>query len=282
MTDIRELLAHPNALKLYVMRTGSVHMSGNIHFNKKSPRFKSMPKDERFNPVLAFLLEHPEKGWTLMDTGLDACFCESSRGNFGPLLGRVVKTKAEKGDDVVSQLATLGVSPSEVPYVIMSHLHLDHASSLRRFNQGSEIYVDAEELSAASSPLGTTGGYIKGFLEGLNVKPFAYDGSFGQFRQACDFFSDGSVFVLRAAGHTKGNVAVLLNARKGPILLTFDAAHRKANIDEGIPPKGDYDMAMASLNNIKSLLEELPETRVIYGHDPDQLPGLELLPVFYT
>ncbi len=279
---MRGLLDDPHDLKLYVMKTGSVHMSGNIHFNKKSPRFKSMPKDERFNPVLAFLLEHPEKGWTLMDTGLDACFCESSLGNFGPLLGRVVKTKAEKGGDVVSQLATLGVSASDIPYVIMSHLHLDHASGLPKFGRGSAIYVDEAELSAARSPLGTAGGYIKGFLEGLEVRPLVYDGSFGPFRQACDFFSDGSVFVLRAAGHTRGNVAVLLNARKGPILLTFDAAHRKANVEEGIPPKGDYVAALASLKSIMSLLEELPETRVIYGHDPDQLPGLDLLPDFYT
>lgn len=209
MTDIRELLAHPHALKLYVMRTGSVHMSGNIHFNKKNPRFKSMPKDDRFNPVLAFLLEHPEKGRVLMDTGLDASFCDNDFGNFGPLLGRVVKTKAEKGSDVVSQLATIDVTPSQIPYVLMSHLHLDHASSLPRFDQGSEVYVDAEELAAARSPLGTTGGYIKRLLDGLTISTFKYSGGFGPFAQACDFFGDGSLYVLRAAGHTKDRKSVV-------------------------------------------------------------------------
>lgn len=282
MSDMLGMLDHPRDLKLYVMRTGSVHMSGNIHFNKKDPRFKSMPIDERFNPVLAFLLEHPEKGLALLDTGLDQCFCETRFGNFGPLLGRVVKTRAERGDDVVTQLASLGLSSGEVAWVIMSHLHLDHASGLQRLGRGPEVYVDAEELAAASSPLGFAGGYVKGFLAGLEVKTFDYTGALGPFRQVCDFFGDGSVFVMKAAGHTKGNVAVLLNARGGPILLTFDAAHRKANVDEGMPPKGDYEKAKASLNNIRSLLASLPEARVIYGHDPDQLPDLELLPAYYS
>ena len=43
---MRELLAHPTALKLYVMRTGSVHMSGNIHFNK--PSLGGMKKNPPF------------------------------------------------------------------------------------------------------------------------------------------------------------------------------------------------------------------------------------------
>ena len=109
--------------------------------------------------------------------------------------------------------------------------------------------MDAK-LAAARSPLGTTGGYIKRLLDGLTIKTFEYSGGFGPFAQACDFFGDGSLYVLRAAGHTKGNIAVLLNAKDGPILLAFDAAHHIANTDEGIPPKGDYDRAMASLNNI--------------------------------
>lgn len=280
-TDMLDRLDRPCDLELYVMRTGSVHMSGNIHFNKKDPRFGSMPKDGRFNPVLAFLLEHPGKGRVLLDTGLDPCFCESRFGNFGPLLGRVVKTKTEKGADVVSQLASLGVAPAEVPTVMMSHLHLDHASCLGRFG-GSTVYVDAAELAAARSPLGFAGGYLKAPLDGRDIRTFDYTGRLGPFPRACDFFGDGSVFVLDAAGHTRGNVAVLLNARGGPILLTFDAAHRRANVEEGMPPKGDYERAKVSIDRIRELLDLLPGARVIFGHDPDQLPELKLAPESYS
>lgn len=271
----------PVDMKLYVMRTGSVHMSGNIHFNKKSPQFKSMPKDERFNPVLAYLVEHPEKGPVMLDTGVHASFCESPCGNFGPLLGRVVKIKAEKGGDAVSQLASLGVSAADIRYVILSHLHLDHTSGLPSL-KGAEVYADAAELNAAASPMAMMGGCIKAHREGKDIKPFEYGGAVQPFDRVCDFFGDGSLFVIACEGHTKGNVAVLLNAKGGPILLTFDAAHRAANVKTMIPPKGDYEQARRSLGRIKAFSEDFPQTRVIFGHDPDQLGELQLLPSFYT
>ncbi len=281
MRDLAEALKNPHALKLYVMQTGSVHMSGNIHFNKKSPKFASMPKDKRFNPVLAYLLDHPEKGWALFDTGLDASFCRDKFGNFGPLLGRVVKTKAEAGKDAVSQLKSLDVSPADIKCVVMSHLHLDHASSLPCFSRGSEVYVDESEVKTAKSLMGTMEGYLKN-LDGVDVKPFRYDGKLGPFDKALDFYGDGSVFIINAAGHTKGNVAVILNAEGGPILLTFDACHRKAGLDEMIPPKGDYEKGLDSLRKIKTFLDQYPQTRTIFGHDPDQLGDLQLLPAFYS
>ncbi len=281
MSDPAEVMKNTHALKLYVMQTGSVHMSGDIHFNKKSPKFASMPKDKRFNPVLAYLVEHPDKGYVLLDTGLDASFCRNKFGNFGPLLGRVVKTKAEPGKDAVSQLKVLGLQPSDVKYVLMSHLHLDHASSLTSFARGTEVYVDADELKTANSPLGTMAGYLKN-LDGVNIKPYRYGGRLGPFDRSLDFFGDGSLFILNAAGHTKGNVAVLLNAQGGPILLTFDACHRKAGLEEMIPPKGDYEKGLDSLRKIKDWLDEFPSTRTIFGHDPDQLGELKLLPAFYS
>lgn len=281
MSEWARYFDDPADVKLYVMQTGSVHMSGNIHFNKKSPEFKSMPKDTRFNPVLAFLLEHPDKGLALLDTGLSASFCDNACGNFGPLLGRVVKTRAEKGKDAVSQLSQLGFSPADVGFVILSHLHLDHTAGLPDF-KGAEVYADAAELKAAASPLAMLEGCIKAHREGINTRPFAYGSAVRPFDRVCDFFGDGSLFVVGAEGHTKGNVAVIVNAKRGPILLTFDAAHREANLETMIPPKGDYERARRSLGNIKAFLGDYPQTRVIFGHDPDQLGGLQLLPSFYA
>jgi N-acyl homoserine lactone hydrolase len=281
MKEWAQYFDDPVDMKLYVMSTGSVHMSGNIHFNKKSPEFKSMPKDERFNPVLAYMVEHPEKGPVMLDTGVHACFSESPYGNFGPLLGRIVKIKAEKGGDAVSQLASIGVSPADISCVILSHLHLDHTSSLPAF-KGAEIYADAAELKAAGSPMAMMDGCVKAHREGVDIKSFDYGGAVQPFDRVCDFFGDGSLFVIGAEGHTKGNVAVLLNAKGGPILLTFDAAHRAANVKTMIPPKGDYEQARRSLGRIKAFVEDFPQTRVIFGHDPDQLGELQFLPSFYT
>lgn len=281
MSDWGSILRQPAELKLYVMYTGSVHMSGNIHFNRKSPEFKSMPRDDRFNPVLAFAVVHPDRGLALLDTGLHYCFCAKRFGNFGPLLGRVVKVRAEKGKDAASQLSSIGFSPSDVRYVILSHLHLDHTSGLPEF-KGADVYVDTDELKAAGSPAALLEGYVKAHCEGAAIRAFQYRLALEPFDRACDFFGDGSLFVVATPGHTRGNVAVILNAKGGPILLTFDAAHRKANLDLMIPPKGDYEKARHSLGAIKSFVEAFPHTRVIYGHDPDQLGEIDLAPAFLS
>lgn len=281
MSNWKDIFAHPVGLKLYVMHTGSVHMSGNIHFNKKSPEFKSMPKDKRFNPVLAYAVVHPGKGLALLDTGVHSSFCDRPFGNFGPLLGRIVKIKAERGRDAASQLKSLGFSPPDVRLVILSHLHLDHTSGLPDF-KGAEVYVDADELKAAGSHAAMLEGCAKAHREGATINTFRYGPAVEPFDRVCDFFGDGSLFVVSTPGHARGNAAVILNARGGPILLTFDAAHRKANLDLMIPPKGDYERARRSLGAIKSFVEAFPRARVVYGHDPDQLGELELAPSFYT
>lgn len=281
MSEWARYFDDPADVKLYVMHTGSVHMSGNIHFNRKSPEFKSMPKDKRFNPVLAYAAVHPDKGLVLMDTGVHSSFCTRPFGNFGPLLGRIVKIRADKGRDAASQLDSIGFSPSDVRFVILSHLHLDHTSGLPDF-KGAEVYADADELKAAGSPAAMLEGCVKAHREGAAIKTFRYGSAVEPFDRVCDFFGDGSLFVVSTPGHTRGNVAVILNARGGPILLTFDAAHRKANLETMIPPKGDYERARRSLGAIKSFVDAFPQARVIYGHDPDQLGELELAPSFYT
>jgi glyoxylase-like metal-dependent hydrolase (beta-lactamase superfamily II) len=87
--------------------------------------------------------------------------------------------------------------------------------------------------------------------------------------------------VVGTPGHTPGHVSIVLNMGQGPFLLTCDAVHRAANIEEMIPPKGEYDRALKSLKSIQSFLTEFPSARVIYSHDPDQISRLKTLPEYY-
>ncbi|MEW6262294.1 MAG: N-acyl homoserine lactonase family protein [Thermodesulfobacteriota bacterium] len=283
MTEWESYFKNPQPLKVYVLHTGYVHMSGNIHFNKKSPKFKTLPKDNRFNPVFSFLVQHPVRGRLLLDTGLHPSFARSSHGNFGRLLGSMVKTKAEPGQDVVSQMKKIGLEPKDVGLVILSHLHLDHPSSLPEFRDvaGLTVFAGQPELDILRGAFGLFKGYLKGHLAGLDVRPIAFDLSLPPFDRVWDVFRDGSVLVLSTPGHTPGHVSALINARGGPILLTFDAAHRRANLTEDVPPIGDYPQASQSLRHIKAFLERYPHTRTFFAHDPDQLKELKLCPQYY-
>ncbi len=265
------------------MHTGYVHMSGNIHVNKKDPRFKSRPKDTRFNPVFSYLVEHPEQGYLLLDTGLHPSFSERKRGNFGALLGRIVKTRVEKGKDVASQLKLMNLSVSNIRNIVLSHLHLDHSSGLPLFKgqPGVKVYIDRSEMDTARSRFSLFKGYIGAHLAGFDIRPLDFPLSIHPLGAVSDFFNDGSVFVIRTAGHSPGHVSILLNDSQSPILLTFDAAHRKSNLEEELPPIGHYASAMESVKQLKALLTRFPDIRVIYGHDPEQLPSLRLAPRAY-
>lgn len=270
-------------LKLYVMHTGNVHMAGNIHYNTKSPDFKSTQPDRRFNPVLAYLVEHPLKGYILLDTGIHPSFAMQRTGNFGWLLGRLVKVKTSAGMDISSQLKKLGLSSKDITTVILSHLHLDHVSGLPLLtaNKDLAVYTDRRELAIAQSTLGLFKGYIGKHIRDFSVKPFGYSMSLPPFDQVCDLFGDQSIWILGTPGHTPGHVSIVLNMHQGPVLLSFDAAHRASNIEKMIPPKGDYDRALKSLKSIQRFLKEFPATRIIYSHDPDQISKLKTLPEYY-
>lgn len=43
MTDWDQVFTGPAGVRLYVIHTGSVHMAGNIHFNKKARPSKPSP-----------------------------------------------------------------------------------------------------------------------------------------------------------------------------------------------------------------------------------------------
>jgi glyoxylase-like metal-dependent hydrolase (beta-lactamase superfamily II) len=142
--------------------------------------------------------------------------------------------------------------------------------------------VDEEELKIAHSPFSFFQGYIPRHLDGFKIAPITYNGAVAPFDEVCDLFNDGSVLVIRTPGHTPGHVSVVLNMQSGPTLLTFDAAHRRANIEEGIPTKGIYEQGLDSIRRLQSFVKEFPAMNVIFGHDPDQIGSLKVSQDYYS
>ena len=56
-----------------------------------------------------------------------------------------------QGDDVVSQLAMGGFSPSDIDHVVLSHLHYDHAGGMEYF-PNAQFYAQRRELEFAHWP----------------------------------------------------------------------------------------------------------------------------------
>src|SRR5918999_4040881 len=101
-------------------------------------------------PTPAFLIHHPSAGAILVDTGLHPSIGAEPKANFGSLGTRFAKPELEHGEDVPAQLRALGLSPAEVPIVVMTHLHYDHASGISEFPQSTFVLSDAEWEAATT------------------------------------------------------------------------------------------------------------------------------------
>ena len=89
------------------------------------------------------LIDHPD-GLVLFDTGYDKRFMDvwTKQDN-------AISTEQQQ---VVPQLATLGIRPADVDCIINSHLHIDHVGGNKHF-PGATIVVNRTEYKAAVSPM---------------------------------------------------------------------------------------------------------------------------------
>jgi Metallo-beta-lactamase superfamily len=87
-------------------------------------------------PIYAFAIEHPE-GVIVVDTGETAR--ASQPGYFAgwhPGV-RAFREWVEPEQEIGPQLGRLGIRPSDVRWLVMTHLHTDHAGRLHHFPRSS-------------------------------------------------------------------------------------------------------------------------------------------------
>lgn len=146
-------------------------------------------------PAPSFLIEHPEHGLLLFDTGLAGAGDPAS--TYGPLAEIfTIEFPAERALD--RQLESLGFGTADVKRVVISHLHFDHTGGLEHF-AGAQGYIGSGELRYARTPDNHVTAFFR--QEDLDAAdridwmevPAGYDH---------DMFGDGSVVVLSMPGHT--------------------------------------------------------------------------------
>jgi glyoxylase-like metal-dependent hydrolase (beta-lactamase superfamily II) len=214
-------------------------------------------------PIPAFLVEHPEAGPIMIDTGLPAAVAQEGSRALGRAAGFAYTIEMEPSWAATEQIRARGVDPIDVRHVVMTHLHYDHA-----------------EWGAARS-----GGFTRGYSGRLIDHPYDWRevdfddaravSSFASFARTIDLFGDGSIRLLSTPGHTKGHMSVLLRLESGrELLLTADAAYARRTIDEDLTPVfvDDVHRYRRSLREIRRYSEQTPDAEVICGHDAEAWP----------
>lgn len=231
-------------------------------------------------PVPAFLVEHPTAGAMLVDTGFHPSVVEDERANMGRAGAFLYTIRTAREQAVTAQLEARGIAPTDVRTVVMTHLHIDHASAVSEFPAATFV-VDGREWEAAVAR-GWRGGYhARQFDHAFDWRAIDYDApaidSFATFGHGFDLFGDGSVRLVSTPGHTAGHQSVLLRLRGGEALLCGDAAYTWRALRDGTVPMivEDEHHFRRSLREITRYLEQTPGALAIPGHDAEAWKALE-------
>jgi N-acyl homoserine lactone hydrolase len=232
-------------------------------------------------PVPAFLVEHPRAGPVLIDTGFHPSVAVEPRKNLGPVahfLFKDVRMAAEQA--ATAQLRAKGVEPSRVNVVVMTHLHVDHASAISEFPDATFVVSRAEWAAATSQ--GQLHGYMRRqFDHAFDYRLLDFEGpdveSFASFGRSFDLFGDGSVRCVYTPGHTPGHQSVVLRLRRREALVAADAVSLRRNLDEMrlSHRTADDHLSERSLREIRRYARDTPDALIIPGHDWDAWQELD-------
>src|SRR5712691_865250 len=100
-------------------------------------------------PYFFYLIQHP-KGNVLFDSGAHPAFIDNPESRLGEAAS-LYDVVMSPGDDVVSKLATVGLTPDDIQHVAHSHLHYDHCGGIEFLPQAT-FYIQRPELPFAYWP----------------------------------------------------------------------------------------------------------------------------------
>lgn len=210
-----------------------------------------------------YLIKHGDD-WMVWDTGLSDSVADMADGQ-RPADPRAIHWRLPQ--KLSTQLQQLGVEPSKVKFVAVSHSHGDHIGNVALFPQ-STLLVQKAEYEWPSP----TGG--PRFPVGLPVKLLEGDH---------DVFGDGSLMLISTPGHTPGHQVLLVKLPKtGAVLLSGDAVHFRENWASRRVPEFNVnkEQTSASMQRIADLIAK-HNAQLWINHDRAQRETQKLAPAFY-
>ena len=220
----------PTGMKLYAFSSGGLTIA-------KSALQSGASSEQVTVPVGFFVVTHP-KGNFLFDTGNNDKIINDP-SYWGPFIKALTP---ERGPDVAidTQLRKIGLTPNDIKYVAVGHMHLDHGGNVCKFPNATFLVQKDEMKNAAWPESGTAGPYIPGDVSCLRSDlgvPLPNKFKMDQLTGDLDVFGDGSVVLKRWPGHTPGSqMAIVRLPKTGTVVLTSDNVYFSENVTKNLLP----------------------------------------------
>lgn len=246
-------------IELYVLDTAALHLD-------KSTILQAREIGTDYTAACCcFLIDHPE-GNVLFDTGIHPTLAadpQSYESGYAPSVAKAIDMGPDQ--DVLSHLDRLGYAPADVDYLVLSHLHFDHAGLVSAF-EDSTVVVVREELRYAFWPEPMQLPYY--LLEEFQcLRTFAFDVTV--ITEPLDIFGDGTIRAIPTPGHTPGHQVLRVElADHGPLYLAGDLAHIREAYDQDLCTAIDWsaEEAVASIRSIRQRTAA-EDADIIFIHD---------------
>ncbi len=262
-------------MRIHVIQTGTVAIkqvqqkgrgSGNPILNILLDRNWTEPL-----PIYAFVIEHPE-GLIVVDTGETARVAEP--GYFPwwhPYYRYGLQEWVQPEEEIGPQMRAIGFDPNDVRWVLLTHLHTDHAGGLAHFPKAEHL-VSRREYANAAGAMGLLRGYPSNRWPRW-FRPTLIDMQpelIGPFPSSYRITQAGDVHFVPTPGHTVGHLSVIVTTPEVTYLLAGDASYTQelmlAEQIDGVT--SDREIARRTLQNVHAFCRSTP-TVYLPAHDPD-------------
>ncbi|MFB5190672.1 N-acyl homoserine lactonase family protein [Alicyclobacillus fastidiosus] len=269
--------------RLFVLDHGAMRMDKNWLVSVHNPATVENPhvKAEFIDiPIYSVLVDHPD-GKILFDASCNP----NSMGEHGrwPMSQqKLFPWAATEACYLPNRLEQLNISPSDIRYVVASHLHCDHAGCLELFKNAT-IIVHEDELNAA----------LQSYLC-RNDESFVWADIDAWVQSHLNWrlvrrdepvlpLLDGIRVLNFGSGHSYGMLGMQVNLPEtGSILLASDAVYSSDTYDGVAVPGAVYDTVgyRATVRRIQSIARDT-NAIVWCGHDNQQYQLLRKSDVGY-